>query len=276
MKRDRSVSSEVLTALDIRPQPDEKLRLTGYRSRYLETGRNRLVFTGMIFFLAFSVIALRLAELALLQEGHEPALARHQSHHQLETGRADIVDRNGIVLATTLPAVSLYANPRHIRNPQDAAERLAPLLPRLTKAEIANKLSEDKSFVWLKRNISPREQYSFNRLGVPGVYFQEEQRRVYPQGDLASHVVGFAGIDNNGLAGIERSFDDALRGSATPLELSLDIRVQHALNEELSKAMETYQGIGAAGLVLDVVTGEVVAMSSLPSFDPALPGKASK
>jgi cell division protein FtsI (penicillin-binding protein 3) len=256
--------------------PDELLHVEGAQKQALEVGRNRLVLTGIIFVLAFSVIGLRLGELTLSRSGGEERLARDVGSSQLETGRADILDRNGIVLATTLPTVSLYANPNHVLNPGEAAGQLANLLTDLSVAEIEERLASDKHFVWLKRDLSPRDQYQVNRLGIPGLYFQEEQRRSYPQGRLAAHTVGFADVDNNGLAGIELSLDEALRGSADPLYLSLDIRIQHILFDELANAMKEFQAIGASGLVMDADNGEIVAMASLPSFDPHHPGGASR
>ncbi len=264
------------SSLDAHVAPDELLRVEGSQKQALETGRNRLVLTGIIFAIAFSVIGLRLGELTLSREGGESHLARETGPSQLETGRADILDRNGIVLATTLPTVSLYANPTHVPDPGEAARQLDGVLSNLSLAEIEERLSSDKHFVWLKRDLSPRDQYQVNRLGIPGLYFQEEQRRSYPQGQLAAHVVGFAGVDNDGLSGIELSLDEALRGSADPLHLSLDIRMQHILFEELSSAMREFQAIGAAGLVLDANNGEILAMVSLPSFDPHRPGSASR
>jgi cell division protein FtsI (penicillin-binding protein 3) len=250
------------------------IRLEGSRKQTLETGRTRLLVAAMSFTLAFSLIGWRLVDLGLMAEQHEPSLARSLSSDALETGRADIVDRNGIVLATTMPTASLYANPHYVRDPESAAERLAAVLPELSPAQLRAKLTSDRSFVWLQRNLTPRQQYEVNRLGVPGFYFQREQRRFYPHGTLTPHVVGFTGVDNQGLAGIEQSFDDVLRASAQPLRLSLDLRIQHLLAEELAGAMQTFSAIGAAGVVMDAKTGELLAMVSLPTFDPEKPATA--
>jgi len=262
--------------IDLQPPPAELVRLEGSVKEALETGRNRLVIAGIVFFLAFAGIGARLVELSTSSLGNEPAVAHEAIPAQLETGRADILDRNGMVLATTLPTVSLYANPRHIGDPAATARAVAEILPELPVAEIAQRLSHDSAFVWLKRNLTPRQHYAINRLGEPGLYFQREQRRFYPYGDLTAHVVGFAGVDNQGLAGIERSFDTLLRGTAAPLELSLDVRLQYILSEELQKSIDKFQAIGGAGIVLDAVTGETLAMVSLPSFDPDSPGEAAK
>ena len=250
------------------------IRLEGSRKQALETGRTRLLVAAMSFTLAFSLIGWRLVDLGLMVEQHEPSLARSLASDALETGRADIVDRNGVVLATTMPTASLYANPQHVRDPETAAERLAAVLPELSPAELRAKLASGRSFVWLQRNLTPRQEYAVNALGVPGLYFQREQRRFYPHGSLTPHAVGFTGVDNQGLAGIEQSFDEVLRGSAQPLALSLDLRVQHLLASELAGAMQEFSAVGAAGAVMDARTGELLAMVSLPTFDPEKPAAA--
>jgi cell division protein FtsI (penicillin-binding protein 3) len=250
------------------------IRLEGSRKQAIETGRTRLLVAAASFTLAFALIGWRLVDLGLMAEQHEPSPARSLSSDALETGRADITDRNGVVLATTMPTASLYANPQHVRDPEGAAEQLARVLPELNAANLRARLASDRSFVWLQRNLTPRQQYEVNRLGIPGFYFQREQRRFYPHGALTPHVVGFTGVDNQGLAGIEQSFDDVLRGSAQPLRLSLDLRIQHLLAQELAQSMQTFSAIGAAGVVMDAKTGELLAMVSLPSFDPEKPAAA--
>ena len=262
-----------------REQPRQRLgsvQLEGSVKQALETGRTRLLVAGTIFALCFTVVGARLTELSLITRGNEPSIAQEATPSQLETGRADIVDRNGIVLATTLPTASLYANPRQVRNPAAVARQIVKIIPELSEAQLQGRLAADKSFVWLKRNLTPDQQYALNRLGVPGLYFQREQRRYYPHGQLLPHIVGFTDVDNKGLAGIEQSFDELLRGSGAPLALSLDLRIQHILTEELAASMKEFRGIGAAGLILDVETGEIVAMASLPTFNPGDPGVADE
>ncbi len=254
---------------------EQVVHLDGSAKRVLETGRTRLLVTGALFAIAFAVVALRLTAVSLLQQGDEPRVAQSSAANGLLVGRADIVDRNGVVLATTLPTASLYANPHQVLDADDAAARLVDVLKELSQAEVASKLSSDKTFVWIDRNLTPREQYQVNRLGIPGLHFQTEERRVYPQGALTAHVVGFTDIDNRGLAGIEQSFDDVLRDSRRPVRLSIDVRLQHILREELGRAIADFTGIGGAGAILDVNTGELVALVSLPDFDPNQPGTAS-
>ena len=255
--------------------PVDLVLLDASTSESLEAGRNRLMALGLLFCLAFFVIGIRVLDLAVLRGGSEPRLA--MAHGEaLMTGRADILDRNGVVLATTLPTASLYANPRQVRDPAATAAALARILPGANPALLKAKLASDRSFVWLKRNLSPREHHEINRLGVPGLDFKREEQRVYPHGRLLAHVLGLTDIDNLGIAGIEKRFDRRLRGSAEPLSLSLDLRLQHILAEELHRSMTEYEGIGAAGLVLDARSGEVMAVASLPSFDPEYAGAADE
>lgn len=252
------------------------IRLEGGAKRAIEVGRTRLVVTAALFAMGFLGIGLRLVGVSLLGEATEPGFADGPAGLETTTERADIVDRNGVVLATSLRTASLFANPHQVIDPREAADRIAAALPELSRAELFAKLSADRSFVWLKRNMTPRQQYAVHRLGIPGLYFQREERRVYPQGPLAAHVVGFTNIDNRGLAGIEQSLDPVLRGGREPVRLSLDVRVQHILREEMLRAIDEFSAIGGAGIVLDTLTGELLAMVSLPDFDPNLPGTASE
>lgn len=256
------------------PNPDRAAHifLEGSSAQALETGRTRLLAAGVVFAMAFLVVGWRLVDITALSAGNQPRMAAVAA--ALPSGRADIVDRNGVVLATSLATASLYANAQQVRDPEAAAARLVEVLPDLSRTEVAAKLATGRSFIWLKRNLTPREHYRVNRLGIPGLYFERQQRRVYPHGSLTAHSVGFTDVDDRGLSGIERSFDEVLRDRGEPLALSLDLRVQHAMTQELGAAMAEFGAIGAAGLVMDVASGEVLAMVSLPSFDPERPGAA--
>ncbi len=243
----------------------------GPARQWLETSHTRLIITGALLCLAFIVIGARLVEVAGFKAG-DARIARSLPASHVLVGRADIIDRNGALLATTLRTPSLYANPKIVLSAREgahaAAHRLVQVLPDLDEAEVYQKLSSDKSFVWLKRRLTPRQQDAVNRLGIPGLEFQGEDERLYPQGDLAAHVVGYAGVDNKGLAGIERSFDDALRNSHQPVQLAIDLRIQAILREETQRQMAEFKAEGGSGIIMDVNTGEVVALVSLPDFDP--------
>jgi len=244
----------------------------GPAKQALETCRTRLLVTGGLFALVFAVVALRVIEIVAVGGGTaESQIARFRMVTAPLPSHADIVDRNGNVLAASLDSPSLYANPKQILDPPEAASKLVSVLPTLAAAEVYAKLTSGKSFVWIWRHLTPAEQYSVNQLGIPGLEFEHEERRVYPDGDLTSHVVGYTGIDNAGFAGIERGLDGVLRGRREPLQLSLDLRLQYILREELQRVIDDFTAKGGAGLIMDVNTGEILAMASLPDFDPNRP-----
>ena len=266
-----------LTNLNNPKTPKAVITLDGRLRQALETGRTRLIVAGALMAMAFMVISIRLVDLTLLQgtKTNTKTAQEIDEAPPVQTTRADIVDRNGIVLATTLPTASLYAEPRKIPNPEAATRVLADILPELSQDKLLKKLSSNRGFIWIKRNLTPRQQYAINNLGIPGLEFEQEQRRFYPHGSLGAHVIGFTNVDNKGLAGIERSFDRVLREHPEPIQLSLDLRVQHILREEMARSMKEFSAIGAAGIVMDANTGEIVSSVSLPSFDPSNPGTAS-
>lgn len=245
--------------------------IEGATKQALETGRTRILVAGALFSLAFIAIGLRLADVTIVKPTGEPRLAATKRTPAFAAGRGDIVDRNGVLLATSLSTASLYANPRQILDAREAAEKIARVLPGVSAAEAMGKLASDRPFVWLKRHLTPRQQYDVNALGIPGVYFQREERRVYPQGRLFAHVLGFSGTDGTGLAGVEKTFDDVLRSSGGPLRLSVDARVQHILHQELQAAVTNFRADGASAMVMDANSGEIVALVSLPDYDPNLP-----
>ena len=252
------------------------VRIQGNAKQAIEVGRNRLLVAGVFFAFAFTLVAVRLVDIAVFRGIGEPSVMRERSATVLKTGRADIVDRNGMLLATSLSVPSLYADPKEVIDAEAAARRLITVLDHLSAAEVTAKLQAPKRFVWIQRGLTPRQQYRINSLGIPGLHFQREERRVYPQGSLTSHIVGFAGTDSVGLGGLEKQFDGMLRDGAQPLKLSLDVRIQHILREEIGRQMVNFNGIGGAGVMLDANTGEVVAMVSLPDFDPNLTGTAAE
>jgi cell division protein FtsI (penicillin-binding protein 3) len=246
------------------PAPQE-----GPVKNVLETSHTRLLITGALLCLAFLVIGGRLVEVAGFKSD-DTRLARAVPATHTLAGRADIVDRKGVLLATTLQTPSLYADPKEVLNARNTAHKLVGVLPDLNEAEVYAKLTADKnrSFVWLKRRLTPRQQDAVNRLGLPGIDFQNEDQRFYPQANTVAHVVGYVGVDNKGLAGIERSFDDVLRSRRQPLELSIDLRVQAILREEIARQVAEFKAVGGSGIIMDVNTGEVLALVSLPDFDP--------
>jgi cell division protein FtsI (penicillin-binding protein 3) len=258
-----------------KPAPCAPLPIDEKTQKTLEAGRSRLFVVGGLFAAVFIVIGLRLVDVTLFRPEESRLAQARLTPRVVEVSRADIVDRNGTILATTLATPSLYANPKQITDPARVARSLAATFPDLLEGEVYAKLASDKSFVWVKRHLTPREQQAVLALGIPGLEFQREERRVYPHGALAAHVVGYTGIDNKGLAGIERSFDDALMQRKEPLQLSIDIRLQYILREEVGRSIEEYGAIGGAAIVMDVRNGEIVGLVSLPDFDPNRPGTAT-
>jgi len=245
------------------------VHLDGVRHRALETARSRLLATGVIFLLLFMVMGGRLVDLTILggsSEGSRQARAGTGG----SVGRGDIVDRNGVILATSLPTASVYADPKDVLDPDAAVTELARVFPDLDRAVLRTRLASPSRFVWVRRGLTPDQQDKVNRLGIPGIGFITERRRVYPHGRAVAHVVGFTDIDDRGIAGVEQTFERSL-ADGQRLRLGLDIRVQHILRHELETSQREFSALGAAGLVLDVATSEVVGMVSLPDFDPNEP-----
>src|SRR5215472_6608714 len=256
-----------------KPPPCAPVIPEGPARKAIDACRTRLLFTSILFACVFAVVALRVVEIVLLENGTAQShMPRFRIAAPPAPARADIVDRNGRLLATTLDSPSLYANPKQILDPAEATRKLVSAFPTMKSLEVYAKLTSGKSFVYLKRHLAPREQYEVNQLGIPGLQFQHEERRVYPDGTLTAHVVGYTGIDNAGFAGIERGLDKALKNRREPLQLSLDLRIQYILREELQRVIDDFTGKAAAGLIMDVNTGEVLSMVSLPDFDPNHPG----
>ncbi len=251
---------------------DETVCLEGNNKQALETGRNRLLVTGVMFMIAFISIAVRLIDLTAFGPGGEPRIAHAIPSSAVAAGRADIVDRNGIILATSLPTASLYADPKDVMDPDEAADKLARVFPEINRNELLLKLKSRSRFVWISRNLTPKQQYAVNRLGIPGVSFQRGEQRVYPHGREAAHILGLTDVDGTGIAGVEKYFASTLNKSEEQLELSIDLRIQTMLRQELTASMIEFKAIGAAGVVLDVDTGEIISMVSLPDFDPNIPG----
>ena len=245
--------------------------------------RARVGFAIVAFAAIYAVIGGRLIMFAVGGDSHGARRAAAQD--AIATARPDIVDRNGEVLATDVKAPSLFGEPRRIIDKDEAIELLTATLPDLDTGEVRDRLSSKKGFVWLKREITPLQQQEIHRLGIPGIGFLRENKRVYPTGSEVAHLIGLVNIDNQGIAGMEKWLDtnglaDLHRaGFATdrlqrPVELSVDLRVEHALRDELLKAKEKYKAKAASGLVSNVKTGEIVAMVSLPDFDPNNPREA--
>jgi cell division protein FtsI (penicillin-binding protein 3) len=240
----------------------------------LARSRDRYRLACLAFALSFLAIGLRLVSLGFAAV--EPGSG---GIHDISTTvhRPDVLDRNGRLLATDIKGATLYADPARIIDRDELVEQVASVLPEISAAELREKLKQGRRFVAIRRELTPKQQAEIYELGQPGLDFIEEYRRVYPVGATACHVVGYVNVDNKGLAGIEKFIDDnpqlamsspenAVGGEA--VTLSLDLGVQHVVREELAKAMATYRAKAAAGVVIDVHSGEVIALVSLPDYDP--------
>ncbi|MCW7542218.1 peptidoglycan D,D-transpeptidase FtsI family protein [Aurantimonas coralicida] len=244
--------------------------------------RSRFVIAMGLFVGIYGVIGGR-----LVMWGVAPteSAAAYGAADKIMSDRPDLLDRNGEVLATDIKTASLFAEPRRIIDPDEASELLLGVMPDLDPKWLYRRLASNAGFVWLRRELTPGQQQAVLDLGIPGIGFRTEKRRFYPGGTTAGFIVGHTNVDNQGTAGMEKYIDDqgyralqdaglAVGTDLEPVKLSLDLRVQHIVRDELAAAMARYKAIAAGGVVLDVHTGEVVAMTSLPDYDPNQPSQA--
>ena len=251
--------------------------------KLLGGGSQRVRWLVLGFALVYSVIAGRLVWLGFKPE---PASMRRSAVEASSGARPDILDRNGEVMATDIKTMSIFAEPRRIIDKDEATELLTAALPDVNARELRERLGSRKGFVWVKREITPKQQQEVYRLGLPGIGFWPENKRVYPNGPIAAHVLGFANVDNVGIAGIEKYIDGQglaeLHGAGfavtqdnlKPISLSIDLRATHALRDEVQKGIEKYKAKAGAAAIMDVNTGEVVALASMPDYDPNNPSDA--
>jgi cell division protein FtsI (penicillin-binding protein 3) len=238
---------------------------------------NRILVVIISFALCYGIIAVRVFDLTILNSIEHIKKAPAEIHANAR--RAEIIDRHGNLLAVNLVTSSIYANPKVVFSAKDAAQKIKSAIPDLNLEDLEKKLNSKKSFVWIKRNITPKEHQLVNDLGIPGLYFETSEKRAYPNGELFAHALGYVGLDGNGLAGIEKQYDNYLKyygdNQPKPLQLSLDVGVQNIVRDELLKTIKEFNAKGAVGVVQDTKTGEILAMVNLPDFNPHNPGLAS-
>ncbi|MCE2716668.1 MAG: peptidoglycan D,D-transpeptidase FtsI family protein [Pseudomonadota bacterium] len=251
-------------------------RLSSWRfsqhQQLLHSARQRILGSAIISCIAFLAIIARLVDVMVIRIP-DCNTGCNQRECQL---RQNVVDRNGVILATQLITASVYANPKVIIDAKEAATKLCKLFPHWNYDALLKKLQSNQGFVWIERHASPKIQEAVHSLGIPGIYLQQDQKRAYPHGSLACHVIGRCDIDGRGVSGVERAFDTTLRTQEGELKLSLDIRVQHAIHNELVAAVKKFKANAANAMVMDVETGEVIAMVSLPDYDLNRPMKNLK
>ncbi len=186
----------------------------------------------------------------------------------LKEARADLVDRNGVLLATNVKTFSIYATPHLMFDFREAAQKLSALFPQFSQSALQKRLRSSKRFAWVARHITPEQKEEVLSLGIPGIEFMEDQRRFWPHGSLFSHLLGLTNVDQTGISGLEKGLDPQLRNRETAFVLSVDTRIQHILRDELRQAIEDFQAQAGNALIVKVKTGEIIASVSLPDFNP--------
>ncbi len=255
----------------------ENLRLRHEAMRERATGRAkfRLLILSLSFLGAFSAIGIRMSYLS----SETPTEPKLEAGTTIQAQRANIVDRQGHILATNMLTNSLYVQTNDLVDPPRVARELAALFPELNEQDLLRRFTDGRSFMWVRKVLSPEQQQSVHDIGDPGLLFGPREMRLYPNGNLAAHILGGAsfgdeGVDSAeliGVAGIEKALDARLRDPAQagePLALTIDLTLQAVMEEVLGAGMTMMQAKGAAGILMDVQTGEILAMASLPNFDP--------
>jgi cell division protein FtsI (penicillin-binding protein 3) len=253
-----------------------RLRHEAMRDRARNRAEGRLLVVGIFFLCAFVLVGGRMGTLAS-SEAEEPRAA--VAGASIIAQRSDITDRNGRILATNLTTHALYAQPPEMVDPERAARELARIFPDLDGAKLLEQFTGERKFLWIKRRISPEQMQAVHDIGDPGLLFGPREMRLYPNGRLASHVLGGAsfgreGVDSAeviGVAGVEKTFDAFLRdpeNDGRPLQLSLDLSVQAVIEQVLAGGMRLMNAKGATAILMDAHTGEIISMASLPDFDP--------
>jgi len=274
--------ARILPARERGENPDEiarenlRLRHEEIQKKARARAESRLLVLGLAFVIGFATIGLRMGVLANTDPEEPRAVA---SGNPIIGQRSDIVDRNGRILATNFDTHSLYAHPQAMIDPANAARELALIFPELEAEALFADFTGPRKFLWIRRQISPEQMQAVHDIGDPGLLFGPREMRLYPNGSIAAHILGGASYGDEGVtsaevigvAGVERFFDEVLRDPANegrPLALSLDLTVQAAMEEVLAGGMTLMNAKGAAAIIMDIDTGEVMAMASLPDFDP--------
>jgi cell division protein FtsI (penicillin-binding protein 3) len=286
LPKDFGVDLEPPGAKAPRPAGARKAKLKAFARQLLSTrldrssARVRTIALGL--FVAYAGLGVKLLALGL---SHDPPQTLKTAADDAVSGaRPDLLDRDGEILATDVKTMSVFAEPNRVIDIDEAVELITAVLPDVNAKELRERLASKKGFIWVKRQITSKEQAEIFHLGLPGVGFLPENKRVYPNGPIGAHVIGFVDKDNVGIAGMEKYLDEQsltdphVAGftvdpeSLKPVRLSLDLKATHALRDELADGMDRFHAKAAAGMIIDVTTGEVIALESLPDFDPNDPG----
>ncbi|MEM1138494.1 MAG: penicillin-binding protein 2 [Pseudomonadota bacterium] len=254
------------------PPPEAHVHLLGSRAASVDRGRRRLAFVTLVMAFAFGVIGVRLVDLMVFGRGGDGA-ASYYAAPVLEA-RADLADRHGDLLATDLDSFALYIRRVDVRSVPETVATLKGVFPSLDPDRLAKRLENRRGQVHVMWDVSPAQKKRLLETGLPGLEFQRDVKRIYPNGDLAAHAIGYVNRAHDGILGAERAFEREIRRAApdgTPVRLSLSRSVQHHLEHELHAAMDEFSAIGAMGVVLDVYSGEILALASLPAFNANMP-----
>lgn len=270
---------------DVIERENIRIRHEAMRDSARARAEGRLIMLGAAFLMAFSAVGAQMAVLASTDPA-EPEVAGTGA--AIIAQRADITDREGRILATNLVTHSLYAQPQQMVDPEGSAEKLAAIFPDLDPARLKRDFTGPRKFIWLKKKISPEQMQLVHEIGDPGLLFGPREMRLYPNGAIAAHILGGASFGREGVssaevvgtAGVEKTFDRWLRDPANggaPLQLSLDLTIQSTVEDVLEGGMKLMNAKGAAAILMDAKSGEIVAMASLPDFDPnTRPAPATK
>lgn len=253
------------------------ITLQGGKSARADITRRRSSIIILLMTSIFAVVAARLVQIGAIERPDTVIEGRTTS--EIEASRPSIRDRNGLNMAVDIRVPSLYAEPRRIVDIPQAVAALRSVLPDLNDSWLTQRLTGDRGFVWIRRELTPQVRDRIMALGVPGIGFLTESRRFYPPGVQVAHVVGSVNVDNQGIAGIESAVDDrgldilqelglARDQELKPIDLTIDLRVQNVMYSQLTDALQRYKSIAAAGVVMDARNGEILSLVSLPDFDP--------
>ncbi len=255
-------------------------------STRLDKSGFRLRLIALAFLGVYGAIDLKLVKLGLSKE--PPASLKAAASDAASGARPELLDRNGGVMAQDIKTMSVFAEPRRLIDKDEAVELLSAVLPDLDATDLRKRLGSRKGFVWVKRGVTDKQQAEVFRLGLPGVGFLPENKRIYPNGPVGAHVLGFTNTDNQGIAGIEKWVDNQglgdLKGAGfdvtpqdlKPITLSLDTKATFAVRDELAKGIEHFKAAAGSAAIMDVNTGEMIAYVSLPDYDPNNPVDALK
>lgn len=251
---------------------DRRQSFAARKADWFTMFRIRAGVVAALFVLAFIGVQVRILSLGFAATMQEPEIA--QLRQEDAPRRGNIYDRNGVLLATSLEIMSLYADPKEVMDVKEVVYKLSKVLPELDASDIQTQLKRPGRFVWLKRRLTPEQVYRVNALGLPGLDFRKEYVRAYPQRELMAHIVGGVDPDQRGLAGVERTANNQL-ASGQDIYLTVDVRLQQMLRQSLFDQMLATHSKGASGVVLDPKTADILAAVSLPDFDANHYGKAS-